>query len=141
MAFTSACLFLSFSLLIQLCTSIALPFDQWSHGRVQLNDVSIHFRYAGSGPPLLLVHGNPQHSVCAWSKYNLVFSHSRNFLALLALGWSCSRRNVYCHCTRQPWDGRLFHTGKWQLHISGNGVGSQERPGLFTYQRNHDILT
>ncbi|KAJ4268985.1 hypothetical protein NW762_003056 [Fusarium torreyae] len=38
-------------------------FDDWAHGRVALNDVSIHFRYAGSGPPLLLVHGNPQHSL------------------------------------------------------------------------------
>lgn len=38
-------------------------FDTWAHGRVALNDVSIHFRYAGSGPPLLLVHGNPQHSL------------------------------------------------------------------------------
>ncbi|KAI2469564.1 putative hydrolase [Annulohypoxylon bovei var. microspora] len=33
------------------------------HGRVALQDVSIHFRYAGSGPPLLLVHGNPQFSL------------------------------------------------------------------------------
>lgn len=39
------------------------PFTDWEHGRVQLSNVSIHFRYAGSGPPLLLVHGNPQHSV------------------------------------------------------------------------------
>lgn len=38
-------------------------FDDWEHGRVALEDVSIHFRYAGSGPPLLLVHGNPQHSL------------------------------------------------------------------------------
>ncbi|PON22369.1 hypothetical protein TGAM01_v208852 [Trichoderma gamsii] len=38
------------------------PFTDWDHGRVQLSNVSIHFRYAGSGPPLLLVHGNPQHS-------------------------------------------------------------------------------
>ncbi|RBR16938.1 hypothetical protein FVER53590_05691 [Fusarium verticillioides] len=38
-------------------------FDTWAHGRVALQDVSIHFRYAGSGPPLLLVHGNPQHSL------------------------------------------------------------------------------
>ena len=38
-------------------------FDDWEHGRVALQDVSIHFRYAGSGPPLLLVHGNPQHSL------------------------------------------------------------------------------
>ncbi|EED21272.1 hydrolase, putative [Talaromyces stipitatus ATCC 10500] len=38
-------------------------FDDWEHGRVALQDVSIHFRYAGSGPPLLLVHGNPQFSL------------------------------------------------------------------------------
>lgn len=38
-------------------------FDDWAHGRVALQDVSIHFRYAGSGPPLLLVHGNPQFSL------------------------------------------------------------------------------
>ena len=39
-------------------TSLALtPWKEWEHGRVALEDVSIHFRYAGSGPPLLLVHG------------------------------------------------------------------------------------
>ncbi|KAI1105618.1 putative hydrolase [Jackrogersella minutella] len=40
-----------------------IPWDSWEHGRVALEDVSIHFRYAGSGPPLLLVHGNPQFSL------------------------------------------------------------------------------
>lgn len=39
------------------------PFNEWSHGRIQLKDVSIHFRYSASGkPPLLLIHGYPQHS-------------------------------------------------------------------------------
>jgi pimeloyl-ACP methyl ester carboxylesterase len=38
-------------------------FDDWAHERIQLDDVSIHFRYHGSGPPLLLVHGFPQHSL------------------------------------------------------------------------------
>lgn len=38
-------------------------FDTWSHGRIQLEDVSIHFRYSASGkPPVMLVHGSPQHS-------------------------------------------------------------------------------
>lgn len=40
-----------------------VKWDDWEHGRVALEDVSIHFRYAGSGPPLLLVHGNPQFSL------------------------------------------------------------------------------
>ncbi|KAK4442092.1 Alpha/Beta hydrolase protein [Podospora aff. communis PSN243] len=47
-----------------IAPSVSLTiFDQWEHGRVALKDVSIHFRYAGSGPPLLLIHGNPQHSL------------------------------------------------------------------------------
>lgn len=52
--------------LISLATSATAAitdFDSWEHGRVALEDVSIHFRYAGSGPPVLLVHGNPQHSL------------------------------------------------------------------------------
>jgi hypothetical protein len=38
-------------------------FDNWAHERIQLDDVSIHFRHHGSGPPILLVHGFPQHSL------------------------------------------------------------------------------
>lgn len=49
--------------LLPLILADTAPFNDWDHGRVQLSNVSIHFRYAGSGPPLLLVHGNPQHSV------------------------------------------------------------------------------
>lgn len=38
-------------------------FSDWKHGRIQLEDVSIHFRYSDSGkPPILLVHGFPEHS-------------------------------------------------------------------------------
>lgn len=44
-------------------TAELTKWDDWEHGRVALQDVSIHFRYAGSGPPLLLVHGNPQFSL------------------------------------------------------------------------------
>ncbi|KAF2169925.1 hypothetical protein M409DRAFT_19543 [Zasmidium cellare ATCC 36951] len=48
-----------------LITSISClqPLDQWGHERIQLQDVSIHFRYSQGGkPPLLLIHGSPQHS-------------------------------------------------------------------------------
>lgn len=62
------------------------PFDDWDHGRVQLSNVSIHFRYAGSGPPLLLVHGNPQHSVsftdiCCWFFHRSLFYYIAVYLA------------------------------------------------------------
>ena len=52
----SAALFISPSFATQ-------PFHEWNHGRIQLKDVSIHFRYSASGkPPLLLIHGFPEHS-------------------------------------------------------------------------------
>ena len=51
-------------LLVTATYAAVLPFDEWPHQRISLPNVSIHFRYAGSGPPLFLVHGNPQHSVC-----------------------------------------------------------------------------
>ena len=50
--------------LLSLVRSKIVPFDDWEHQRVALKDVNIHLRYAGAGPPLLLVHGFPQHSVC-----------------------------------------------------------------------------
>lgn len=53
------------SIFLLLTTTLAAlsNFDDWPHQRIQLEDVSIHFRYYGSGPPLLLVHGFPQHSL------------------------------------------------------------------------------
>ncbi|KAI0880034.1 putative hydrolase [Annulohypoxylon maeteangense] len=47
----------------QVTAADLTKWDDWDHGRVALEDVSIHFRYAGSGPPILLVHGNPQFSL------------------------------------------------------------------------------
>lgn len=44
-----------------------IPFDDWDYQRVALKDVNILFRYAGTGPRVMLVHGFPQHSVCCWS--------------------------------------------------------------------------
>ena len=47
--------------LLPLVTSVL--FDDWDYQRVVLKDVNLMFRYAGSGPPVMLVHGFPQHSV------------------------------------------------------------------------------
>lgn len=47
----------------QLTLAQLSNFDDWQHERIQLDDVSIHFRYHGEGPPVLLVHGFPQHSL------------------------------------------------------------------------------
>jgi pimeloyl-ACP methyl ester carboxylesterase len=40
------------------------PFDSgWTHGRVKVGDADIFYRRAGNGPPVLLIHGWPQHSL------------------------------------------------------------------------------
>ncbi|KAL6793297.1 putative hydrolase [Trichoderma sp. SZMC 28013] len=55
---------LAVALFTGVATAASVPaWEDWAHGRVQLKNISMHFRYAGSGPPLLLVHGNPQHSI------------------------------------------------------------------------------
>ena len=51
------------SVVLQFVRSDLVPFDDWLYQRVALPDVNIYFRYAGTGPPVLLVHGYPQHSV------------------------------------------------------------------------------
>ena len=51
------------SLFVQLTTSQLSNFDDWAHERIQLDNHSLHFRYHGTGPPVLLVHGYPQHSL------------------------------------------------------------------------------
>ncbi|KAH7313624.1 Alpha/Beta hydrolase protein [Stachybotrys elegans] len=67
--------FLVLTLAIPDVIASLIPFDSWEHGRVALRDVSIHFRYAGSGPPLLLVHGNPQHSL-TWQHIGPILARS-----------------------------------------------------------------
>ena len=52
-----------FSLLLPFVTAALVPFDDWGSQRVALKDANIFFRYAGNGPPVMLVHGYPQHSV------------------------------------------------------------------------------
>ena len=56
-------------MMLQLAITDLTPFDDWLYQKVALPDVNIYFRYAGTGPPVLLVHGFPQHSVSTprWS--------------------------------------------------------------------------
>jgi pimeloyl-ACP methyl ester carboxylesterase len=41
--------------------------EEWKTGRVQVGNVALFYRYAGNGPPLVLLHGWPQHSLM-WHK-------------------------------------------------------------------------
>ena len=70
--FTVASKIMKLYFLLDVCTHILssvadaalIKIDDWHHQRIHLDDVQLHLRWAGSGPPLVLVHGFPQHSVC-----------------------------------------------------------------------------
>ncbi|KAK1252158.1 hypothetical protein MKX08_003345 [Trichoderma sp. CBMAI-0020] len=48
---------------IASAAAAAVPkWDQWAHGRVLVNNITMHYRWAASSPPMVLVHGNPQPS-------------------------------------------------------------------------------
>jgi pimeloyl-ACP methyl ester carboxylesterase len=72
--------FLAFGALLATQAAALIPFDEWEHGRVALQDVSIHFRYAGRGPPLLLVHGNPQFSL-TWQVIGPILAENYTVIA------------------------------------------------------------
>ncbi|KAI9730357.1 MAG: hypothetical protein M1834_005867 [Cirrosporium novae-zelandiae] len=72
------------------CTDL-IPFDNWKHLRVQLEDVSIHVRYAGSGPPLLLVHGWPQHSL-TWHTIGPILA--QNYTVIAADNRGCGDSSI-----------------------------------------------
>jgi len=40
-----------------------MTFESFDHGRARLGDIELHYRRAGSGPPVMLLHGWPQHSL------------------------------------------------------------------------------
>ena len=42
---------------------MSLAFDTFEHGRAQVGEVGLHYRRAGSGPSVVLLHGWPQHSL------------------------------------------------------------------------------
>ncbi|KAF2801916.1 putative hydrolase [Mytilinidion resinicola] len=46
-----------------MSSSEASPFEEWSCQQVKVEDGTIFLRYDGGGPPPLLLHGVPQHSL------------------------------------------------------------------------------
>jgi len=58
-------LIVTLTALIRSLTTIAEipPFDSWPSRRIKLPEVFIHLKHHGSGPPLVLLHGQPQHSL------------------------------------------------------------------------------
>ncbi|KAF2251979.1 alpha/beta-hydrolase [Trematosphaeria pertusa] len=68
------------SIILHLCAGELSNFDDWDHQRIKLDDVSIHLRYHGSGPPILLVHGFPQHSL-TWHTIGPILAQNYTVIA------------------------------------------------------------
>src|SRR5947209_2285710 len=60
------------------------------HRRVSVNDAELHLACAGDGPPLLLLHGWPQHWWC-WRHVIPTLAHSRRVIAPDLRGWGWSQ--------------------------------------------------
>ncbi|KAH8806063.1 Alpha/Beta hydrolase protein [Xylogone sp. PMI_703] len=56
-------------------------FDDWAHQRIALENVSIHLRYAGKGPPVLLIHGSPQFSL-TWHTVGPILAEKYTVIAV-----------------------------------------------------------
>jgi pimeloyl-ACP methyl ester carboxylesterase len=67
-----------------------------SHRHVQAGDVSLHVAEAGSGPPVLLLHGWPQHWY-AWRKVAPQLASDRRVICpdLRGFGWSDAPPGAY----------------------------------------------
>ena len=64
-----------------LCASALQPWETWGHERIQLEDVSIHFRYSASGKQALpLAHGSPEHSL-TWYRMGLLLAERYTVMA------------------------------------------------------------
>lgn len=73
--------FLLLSTILQLAATDLIPFDDWLYQRVALPDVNIYFRYAGTGPPVLLVHGYPEHSL-TWHTIGPILAQNYTVIAV-----------------------------------------------------------
>ncbi|KAI6750422.1 hypothetical protein HG530_014703 [Fusarium avenaceum] len=60
--------------------STTSDFAKWRHGRVKVDGIGIHFRYTGNGTPLILIQGNPQHSL-TWRLFGPLLAETYTVIA------------------------------------------------------------
>ena len=58
-----------------------MDFKDWTSKRVQVGKVNLHYRTAGEGPVLVLLHGFPQHSLM-WHKIGPILAERFTVIAL-----------------------------------------------------------
>ena len=104
-------------ILSSVANAALVKFEDWHHQRIHLKDVQLHLRWAGSGPPLVLVHGFPQHSVCLYSAtgYHLILTVVS--AADMAHNWAYLSTVLHRHLPGQQGHGRVYNPSNQRLHL------------------------
>lgn len=103
-----------------------MKFEDFKHGKATVNGIQIHYRIAGKGQPLLLIHGWPQHSLM-WHAIAPVLAESFTVIApdLRGAGGSSIPTKGY---DKKTMSNDLYELVKLldyeKLHVAGYDLGS-----------------
>ena len=106
-----------------------------THGRVQLDDVKLHYVTAGSGEPLLLLHGVPK-SCYYWHRLIPLLSDSYLVIAPDIRGFGDSEKPAVGYDIRtvaSDLSGLLEHLGLENVYVHGEDWGAAFGYGLAAY--------
>jgi pimeloyl-ACP methyl ester carboxylesterase len=101
-------------------------FESWSTGRVQVGEVAMFYRYAGNGPPLVLLHGWPQHSLM-WHTIGPILAERFTVIApdQCGVGMSTITAGGYDKTTMaKDLAGLLDHLGIREIYLAGYDLGA-----------------
>jgi pimeloyl-ACP methyl ester carboxylesterase len=113
-----------------------MRFEDWPYGRVSDGEANLFYRRFGSGHPVVLVHGCPQHSLM-WHAIGPALSHRFDVIAYdqRGMGMSSITRGGYDGSTL----GRDLHAlldalGVDKAHLVGYDLGAQT---VASFAREH----
>jgi pimeloyl-ACP methyl ester carboxylesterase len=101
-------------------------FENWSTGRVHVGEVAMFYRYAGEGPPLVLLHGWPQHSLM-WHTIGPILAERFTVIApdQRGAGMSTITPGGYDKTTMaKDLAGLLDHLGIREIYLAGYDLGA-----------------
>jgi len=103
-----------------------MTFDDLQHGRARVGDVELHYRCGGSGPPVVLLHGWPQHSLM-WHAIAPALAERFTVICpdLRGAGASTIARSGYDKTTMgRDVRGLVDHLGLGMVNLAGYDQGA-----------------
>ncbi|CAG8949000.1 hypothetical protein HYFRA_00002128 [Hymenoscyphus fraxineus] len=125
---------------VQTALAALIPWEEWDHQLVALEDSSILFHYAGSGPPLLLVHGFPEHSTM-WDRIGPILAQNYTVIAVDNRGCGDSSLAISGNYTASAASEDLYGVLKFLNITEAHVVGHDKGVGIVTaLAANHRSL-